>query len=164
MARPPRDGPLAGALYPQSILRRRPAPVGVDFGRTDIFRGKGRILEDLRTRGPLAGEPIPLFGGRPNEGGCNGCTDCCHLPEIAVTDEEAERLSGLYAGWEGPIAPLRLAPDPAHAGWQIMQGPCVFRREDRPLTAGGCRIYGDRPASCDIFTCSFRLRLRRESG
>jgi Fe-S-cluster containining protein len=121
-------------------------------------------LQNISVRGPLAGEPIPLYGGQPDAGGCNGCTDCCHLPEIAVTDEEAARLHALHAAWPEPIEPLILEPDQAHAGWYVMQGPCVFRREDRPLAAGGCRIYADRPASCDIFTCSFRLRLCREAG
>jgi Fe-S-cluster containining protein len=122
---------------------------------------EGEILDDITSRGPLAGQPIPLFGGQPDAGGCNGCTDCCHLPEISVTDEEAARLRRLHAGWEGPIAPLSLRADPAHEGWQMMQGPCVFRQVDRPLAAGGCRIYADRPAGCDIFTCAYRLALRR---
>ena len=122
------------------------------------------LVNESVLRGPLAGEPRPLFGGQPDADGCNGCTDCCHLPEISVTDEEAARLRGLHEEWKGPIAPLSLSPDPVHAGWQIMQGPCVFRQDDRPLAAGGCRIYADRPASCDIFTCSLRLALRRSAS
>jgi Fe-S-cluster containining protein len=76
-----------------------------------------------------------------------------------VTDEEAARLRRLHAWWEGPIAPLRLRQDPAHEGWQIMRGPCVFLQDDRPPADGGCRIYKDRPAGCDIFTCDFRSAL-----
>jgi Fe-S-cluster containining protein len=122
------------------------------------------MLDDITAHGPLAGKPIPLYGGRPDAAGCNGCTDCCHLPQISVTDEEAARLHTLHAAWMEPIEPLVLSPDPAHEGWQIMQGPCIFRRLDRPLSAGGCRIYEDRPAGCDIFTCAFRSALRQAAS
>lgn len=120
-------------------------------------------MASLRTRGPLAGEPIPVHGGHPNRDRCNGCIDCCHLPEISVTDEEASRLRTIHSAFEAPLGELVLWGDPKHEEWQIMQGPCVFRRYDRPLGAGGCRIYADRPASCEIFTCKLRTDLRRHS-
>jgi Fe-S-cluster containining protein len=111
--------------------------------------------------GPLAGDAQPVHGGRPNGGGCNGCIDCCHLPEISVTDEEATRLLATYRSFEQPLGELSFSQDPAHEGWQIMAGPCVFRRYDRPLARGGCRIYDDRPSGCAIFTCRLLLDLRR---
>ena len=114
--------------------------------------------------GPLAGEPIPLHGGAPGAGGCNGCIDCCHLPEISVTDEEAARLRELFDLGEHRGERLVLNPDAANEGWQIMRGPCVFRRSESPLDAGGCAIYEDRPASCRIFTCRLLLELRRSAG
>jgi Fe-S-cluster containining protein len=116
--------------------------------------------DELFRAGPLAGEPTPRYGGRP-DGGCNGCIDCCHLPEISLTDEEAERLRARYCTLEAPLGALSLSPDPSHPGWQIMQGPCVFRRVDSPREAGGCRIYEDRPGGCVTFTCSYLLELRR---
>lgn len=111
--------------------------------------------------GPLHGERIPVHGGTPGGSGCNGCIDCCHLPEISVTDEEAERLKELYPTVEAPLEELVLDSDSSNPGWQIMQGPCVFRQIDTPLQAGGCRIYEDRPVGCKVFTCSFLLDLRR---
>lgn len=111
--------------------------------------------------GPLAGEPLPVHGGRPDKDGCGGCIDCCHLPEISVTDEEADLLRSLYPTIDAPLGALDLRSDDQNPGWQIMSGPCVFRRYDRPLEAGGCRIYEHRPAGCDIFTCRLRLNLRR---
>lgn len=115
----------------------------------------------IQEGGPLAGEATPRHGGRPGRAGCEGCVDCCHLPEISVTDEEAARLRERYAELPAPLGALSLEVDPANEGWQIMQGPCPFRRLDSPLAAGGCRIYDDRPSSCAIFTCSFLLELRR---
>ncbi len=123
----------------------------------------GTLLEDVGMRGPLAGEPIPVYGGRPTRDSCNGCIDCCHLPEISVTDEEANRLREIHSTFETPLGDLVLWIDPAHQGWQIMQGPCVFRQYDKPLSAGGCRIYADRPTGCEIFTCKLRTDLRRRS-
>lgn len=111
--------------------------------------------------GPLAGEPLPLYGGSPGAAGCNGCTDCCHLPEISITDEEAARLRERYETLSEPLGELLIHADAAHEGWNIMQGPCVFRRLDSPRAQGGCRIYEDRPAGCDIFTCAFLLARRR---
>lgn len=114
--------------------------------------------------GPLAGEPVPIHGGTPDETGCNGCIDCCHLPEISVTDEEASTLREVSVTVAGPLGSLKLTPDPAHEGWQIMHGPCVFRQPNTPLAQGGCRIYEHRPAGCRIFTCSLLLELRRRLG
>lgn len=131
------------------------------MGSTTAVPRKGRrTLETPVTRGPLAGEAIPLYGGQPNLDSCNGCTDCCHLPEISLTNEEADRLRALHGAWSGPIETLVIEPDRAHEGWQIMRGPCVFRQEDRLLAAGGCRVYADRPAGCEIFTCALRTTLR----
>lgn len=124
----------------------------------------GRPAAPLPAAGPIHGEPLPLYGGRPGDGGCNGCIDCCHLPEISVTDEEAARLREIYEGFQAPLGTLTLTDDPANEGWKVMTGPCVFRRYDRPLTEGGCRIYADRPASCAIFTCRFLLDRRRAGG
>jgi Fe-S-cluster containining protein len=114
-----------------------------------------------RLSGPLAGQSIPLHGGTPGQAGCHGCTDCCHFPEISITDEEALRVTERYRNFPEQLDELLIHPDPAHDGWDIMQGPCVFRRLDTPLAAGGCRIYEDRPAGCDIFTCAFLLEKRR---
>jgi Fe-S-cluster containining protein len=111
--------------------------------------------------GPLHGGVVPVHGGQPDESGCNGCIDCCHLPEISVTDEEAARLRAMYQTVEQPLGELSFSDDPAHEGWKIMAGPCVFRRYDRPLARGGCRIYDDRPSGCAIFTCRLLLDLRR---
>jgi Fe-S-cluster containining protein len=124
-------------------------------------------LADIRDIGPLAGSPRPVYGGRPADTGCEGCTDCCHLPEISVTEEEADTLRRRHRDFGEELQPLLLHDDPAHEGWRIMQGPCVFRRIDTPLAQGGCRIYDDRPAGCAIFTCSFLLaqwRSRRAAG
>lgn len=121
------------------------------------------ITSPLNRPGPLTGESIPLYGGRPDADSCHGCIDCCHLPEISITDEEAERLRGIHTDFDGPLGELVVHPDPANDGWQIMTGPCVFRQYDRPLQAGGCRIYADRPAGCDIFTCRLRTDLRRST-
>jgi Fe-S-cluster containining protein len=118
-------------------------------------------VDPRRLSGPLAGQSIPLHGGTPSRTGCHGCTDCCHLPEISITDEEAFRVTERYRTLSEPLDELVIRPDPAHAGWNIMQGPCVFRRLDTPLAEGGCRIYEDRPAGCDIFTCAFLLDQRR---
>lgn len=111
--------------------------------------------------GPLAGQSFPRHGGDPDLSGCNGCTDCCHLPEIAVTDEEAAELHALHDAVPQRLNPLIIAPDTAHEGWQIMQGPCVFRQVDTSLSAGGCRIHHRRPSSCAIFTCQLLLDLKR---
>jgi len=113
------------------------------------------------SNGPLAGESLPQHGGHPDLSGCNGCTDCCHLPEIAVTDEEAAELRIRHADFPHPLKPLIIAPDTTHERWQIMQGPCVFRQVDAPLTAGGCRIHDHRPSSCAIFSCRLLLDLKR---
>ena len=110
--------------------------------------------------GPLAGDALPMHGGRPDRTGCNGCIDCCHLPEISVTDEEVDRLREIHETFADPLGELVIREDPANEGWHIMAGPCVFRQYDRPLSAGGCRIYEDRPAGCRIFTCQFLLELR----
>ncbi len=118
-------------------------------------------MDDIRLTGPLSGNPVPMHGGAPGDAGCNGCTDCCHLPEISITDEEAERIRVRHADLQEPLAELLIVRDPANDGWNIMQGPCVFRRLNTPLAAGGCRIYEDRPAACDIFTCAFLLGVRR---
>ena len=80
---------------------------------------------------------------------------------ISVTDEEADTLNLVFSEIEEPLGDLVLSPDPDHDGWQIMRGPCIFRRYHRALAAGGCRIYEDRPASCAIFTCRLILELRR---
>jgi Fe-S-cluster containining protein len=110
--------------------------------------------------GPLAGESEPVHGGSPGAAGCDGCTDCCHLPEISVTDEEVSILRALAADRpELNTSPL-FTIDPLHEGWQIMQGPCAFRDSASPVHSGGCRIYGDRPAGCRIFTCKLLLELR----
>ncbi len=114
--------------------------------------------------GPVAGEDIPQHGGDPGLRGCNGCTDCCHLPEIAVTDEEAAELRILHAGFPHSLNPLIIAADTSHEGWQIMQGPCVFRQLDTPMAAGGCRIHDHRPSSCAIFTCRLLLDLKRANA
>jgi Fe-S-cluster containining protein len=121
-------------------------------------------MSDTPQSGPLAGQSIPLYGGTPGDVGCGGCTDCCHLPEISITDEEAITVTRRYAGITEPVGELVIRPDPAHDGWSIMQGPCVFRRLDSPLASGGCRIYEDRPAGCDIFSCAFLLEKRRAIG
>jgi Fe-S-cluster containining protein len=118
-------------------------------------------MERFSLAGPLSGQPIPLHGGVPGDAGCGGCTDCCHLPEISITDEEAARVTAVYAELDEALGALVIRADPEHEGWSIMQGPCVFRRLDMPLSAGGCRIYADRPAACDIFTCAFLLERRR---
>ncbi len=115
----------------------------------------------MLTHGPLYGESEPVYGGSPTRDSCNGCIDCCHLPEISLTNEEAGRLREVHARFETPLPELVIQPDQAHDGWQIMKGPCVFRRHDRPLVAGGCRIYADRPIGCEIFTCTLRTELRR---
>lgn len=111
--------------------------------------------------GPLAAGSIPLYGGAPGAGGCGGCTDCCHLPQISVTDEEAERLTELYSSVPNPLGKLVIEVDPAHEGWKSMRGPCAFRQLDGPRGPGGCRIYEHRPAACEIFTCALLLDLRR---
>ncbi len=118
----------------------------------------------LASNGPLAGENLPQHGGQPDLGGCNGCTDCCHLPEIAVTDEEAAELRVLHDDFARPLNSLIIQPDTAHEGWQIMQGPCVFRQVDTPLSAGGCRIHAHRPSSCAIFSCRLLLELKRANA
>ena len=118
-------------------------------------------MEDIRATGPLSGRSIPVHGGTPGSAGCGGCTDCCHLPEISITDEEAIRVQRRYRELAEPLGSLVIRPDAEHEGWSVMEGPCVFRRLDTPLALGGCRIYEDRPAGCDIFTCSFLLEQRR---
>jgi Fe-S-cluster containining protein len=116
----------------------------------------------LRLKGPIAGLPTPNYGGTPDAAGCRGCTDCCHLSELSITHEEAERLRAIYLNFQEPLGELRLQPDPNFEGWVLMKGPCVFRRINTSLAEGGCRIYQDRPASCDIFTCAYLLQLRRD--
>lgn len=116
------------------------------------------------SNGPLTGHRLPQHGGHPDLRGCNGCTDCCHLPEIAVTDEEAAELRILHAGFPHRLDALSIVPDTAHDGWQIMRGPCVFRQVDTPLAAGGCRIHEHRPSSCAIFTCRLLLDLKRAAS
>jgi hypothetical protein len=111
-------------------------------------------------QGPLTGDPKPVHGGSPSADGCGGCTDCCYLPEISVTDEESSTLAALAASRTEPGSTLVFTVDPAHDGWQIMHGPCVFRESSYPLHSGGCQIYEDRPSSCRIFTCTFLLGLR----
>jgi hypothetical protein len=118
-------------------------------------------MKNIRMAGPLAGLSIPLHGGSPGDAGCGGCTDCRHLPEISITDEEAARVTRRNADLPEPLGELLMRRDPANEGWNIMQGPCVFRRLDTPLVAGGRRIYEDRPAGCDIFTCALLLEKRR---
>ncbi|GAC1443323.1 MAG: hypothetical protein NVSMB52_01550 [Chloroflexota bacterium] len=118
----------------------------------------------MKLAGPLGGQSHPVNGGAPNLLGCNGCVDCCHLAEISVTDNEAELLHTLFAEAAEPAGTLRLTPDDDHPGWQIMLGPCVFRKEQRALREGGCTIYENRPASCRIFTCQFLLDLRRSTA
>lgn len=112
------------------------------------------------SKGPIGGFTRPLLGGEPNATDCGNCVDCCHLPEIAVTDDEAAVLARKHE--ELSIRRrLVLKPDHRHVGWLRMQGPCVFLSEG---AAGprGCRIYEDRPGSCRIFTCALRLALARE--
>lgn len=118
-------------------------------------------MKEMLLAGPLGGQGIPFYGGTPGDAGCDGCTDCCHLPEISITDEEAARVTQRYAELIEPLGELIIRDDVGHEGWNVMQGPCVFRRLDAPLAAGGCRIYADRPTSCDIFTCAFLLEKRR---
>ncbi len=124
--------------------------------------GERVIEQDVTAAGPMAGLNSPLHGGSPSRDACNGCTDCCHLPEISVTDEEATRLLRLYEDFDRPHGTLVIRADPDYPGWRIMQGPCVFRSHGSPAGAGGCRIYFDRPAGCAIFTCRLRLALQRE--
>ncbi|HCG01285.1 MAG TPA: hypothetical protein DEV93_12155 [Chloroflexi bacterium] len=114
-------------------------------------------------RGPVVGEPRPVHGGHPSAAGCGGCVDCCHLPEISVTDEETLELQTLAESVVGLEAAPMFTADPVHEGWQIMRGPCVFRKSDSPIAAGGCRIYEDRPGACRIFTCKLLLELRAAS-
>src|SRR5579859_6116665 len=98
-------------------------------------------MKDIRTAGPLSGQPISIHGGSPGHTGCNGCTDCCHLPEISITDEEAARVRRRYHALSEPLGELVIHADPTHEGWNTMRGPCVFRRLDTPVAQGGCRIY-----------------------
>jgi putative zinc- or iron-chelating protein len=126
-------------------------------------KGTNLGMTILERTGPLQGQNAPNYGGRPDATGCNGCTDCCHLPEISVTGGEADRLQRLYHTVEQPLGALLIHDDPHHEGWRIMKGPCVFRQEDRPIAAGGCRIYDDRPGGCRTFTCRLLLDLRRNS-
>ena len=116
------------------------------------------------TRGPLAGEPVPVHGGTPGEGGCGGCVDCCNLPEIAVTAAEAQTLLRLYDDLDRPAGKLRIIDDPQRRDWRIMLGPCAFRKIGDDNGSGGCRIYAECPGSCRIFTCSYLLELRRRVG
>ncbi|MGH2444187.1 MAG: YkgJ family cysteine cluster protein, partial [Chloroflexota bacterium] len=114
--------------------------------------------------GPLTGHPVPQHGGTPDRDGCNGCIDCCHLPQISITRQEGDRLRELHAQFIEPPEELIIREDPSHPGWQVMNGPCVFRRAGKALMQGGCSIYQDRPATCAIFTCEFRLGLQRKLG
>ena len=118
------------------------------------------MSEELN-RGPLAGISQPVHGGQPGRHGCGGCTDCCHLPEIAITEAEAATLSALYDDLGSPEEMLRIVEDPERREWRKMLGPCAFRRSDRAVESGGCRIYGNRPGSCRVFTCQLLLDLRR---
>lgn len=144
------------------MVRRSTVRNGSKIG---VSRNVGELVEvsvnSHWLRGPLAGEATPVHGGAPDGDGCNGCIDCCHLPEISVTDEEAGRLQALHAAFDQPPGELIIHDDPAHDGWKIMAGPCIFRRYDQPLATGGCTIYASRPVSCDVFTCTLRLELRR---
>jgi hypothetical protein len=114
---------------------------------------------DFLLQGPMGGLNQPIYGGAPSGiQGCNGCTDCCHLPEIAVTTEEAERLTSI-ARERGSVTPTpTFKPDKQREGWQVMLGPCSF------LEPGGCGIYADRPGSCRIFTCRLLLDQRRAAA
>ncbi|HEX6506660.1 MAG TPA: YkgJ family cysteine cluster protein [Chloroflexota bacterium] len=112
-------------------------------------------------RGPIAGEPTAIHGGSPGAAGCHGCTDCCHLPEISITNDEAARLEAIYNTLEEPLGELLMEDDPAFEGWKVMKGPCVFRRPEATPTRGGCRIYSERPGACAVFMCSLLLDLRR---
>jgi Fe-S-cluster containining protein len=116
---------------------------------------------DELSRGPLSGISQPVHGGQPDRHGCGGCTDCCHLPEIAVTEDETATLSALYDELDAPAGMLRIVEDPKRRHWRKMLGPCVFRLSDWAVESGGCRIYDDRPGSCRIFTCQLLLDLRR---
>lgn len=118
---------------------------------------------ELQSSGPLSGGVHALHGGSPGDAGCNGCVDCCYLPEKSITSEEAGRLHLLYAELEEPNGQLRITPDPARSGWHIMHDACVFRREDTPVSQGGCRIYEDRPGTCAVFSCALLLQMRRDS-
>jgi len=109
----------------------------------------------------MAGEATPVHGGAPGLlAGCGGCTDCCHLPEISVTGEEAIKLSELYDRLDQPAGMLVILEDPSRQGWRVMRGPCAFRSINNATTSG-CRIYQDRPGSCRVFTCRYLLELRR---
>ena len=117
---------------------------------------------DLETlsRGPVGGFRQPLFGGEPTAEACGKCTDCCHLPEISVTEEEVGILASKHE--ELSVAqPLVVRRDEGNAGWLVMQGPCVFL-SDGSAGQRGCRIYEERPGSCRVFTCSLRLALARD--
>src|SRR5579862_3024640 len=117
------------------------------------------------TRGPLAGEELPVHGGTPGlNTGCGGCIACCHLPEIAVTEEEVENLQALYAHLGDTVEPLVIRDDPKSPGWRIMSGPCVFRSSGGGSKSRGCSIYDQRPASCRVFTCDLLLNLRRAAA
>jgi Fe-S-cluster containining protein len=111
--------------------------------------------------GPLGGLPTPVHGGRPGMQGCGGCIDCCHLPEISVTAEEAALLSGLYHQLDQPESCLRIIEETGRRESLVMLGPCAFRRSGTPLESGGCRIHEERPGACRVFTCQFLLDLRR---
>lgn len=119
------------------------------------------MQRDRLLDGPLGGYQIPLFGGQPGLRGCNGCTDCCNLPEISVTDEEATLLATIADTVEMPAGEPQFALDPDRSGWQLMQGPCAFRDMNSTDLPGGCRIYEVRPGSCRVFTCEFLLELGR---
>jgi Fe-S-cluster containining protein len=120
-----------------------------------------RMISQRLLEGPLGGYATPVHGGTPRIETCNGCTDCCHLPEISVTDEEAGLLRQVAEDVEVPNGELVFEPDRKRSGWQLMQGPCPFRALDSPGLPGGCRIYEHRPGSCRVFTCSSLLDLRR---
>ncbi len=119
-------------------------------------------MTDIYSKGPIAGEGAPLHGGHPTEVDCAGCTDCCHFPDISVSNDEATRLIQLQNQLPD-VQRLVLQPDHNNAGWQLLKGPCPFRRLDVPLQLGGCRIYHDRPGTCVTFTCIFRLNRGRDS-
>ena len=81
-------------------------------------------MADIRATGPLSGRSIPVHGGTPGNAGCGGCTDCCHLPKISITDEEAIRVERRYRELAEPLGSLVIRPDADNEGWSVMEGPC----------------------------------------
>jgi Fe-S-cluster containining protein len=120
------------------------------------------VIDLDRLHGPLAGEPIPLHGGSPTASTCGGCIDCCHLPAISLTVEEAARLEVLAITRQRVDEPLIIDLDPDRPDWRVMRGPCVFRGDDWSGPRG-CSIYDDRPGSCHVFMCALRADARRKN-